>query len=123
MLKRNYTQIQPAFTVILAHVTSQACIPKAKHRRHHETSSYGSYLPCYFPSGCIIAINAPRACQSKPECPIRALTLPLVETSALQKRVTGHSCVSCATHGAWLFRLEAVPSNSIKFDIFFRLVA
>lgn len=72
-----------------------ACITKGKHRRYCETSSYGSYLPCYFPSEHVTAINALRACQSKAEYPIRALIFPLFETSAPQKRAQDTAAVLC----------------------------
>lgn len=91
VLKKNVTQIQPAFTVILIHVKYLACIFKAKHRRYHETSSCGSYLPCYFPSESIIALNTLRVCQSKAEYAIGAFIPRLSETSAPQKS-TGLSC-------------------------------
>lgn len=91
VLKKNVTQIQPAFTVILAHVKYLACNFSAKYRRYHEISSCGSHLPCYFPSESIIALNTRRVYQSKAEYAIRAFIPQLSETSAPQKS-TEFSC-------------------------------
>lgn len=108
--------------MILAHVKFQVYIFKAKHRRYHETCSCGSYLLCYFPSESIIAKISQGLAKGKQSIPSESSSCHSLKPQHLRRKCRMQLWPH-ATHGARLLWLEAVPSNSIKPKIFFKLAA